>query len=149
MSGLEPRSDEEDDEVALDLRGPATLPDISHGCLPLNRRVCSAAVSRAITDSCDASGGQPRDVVDQQGVTDEGPDVEQRVCRHQGRDPTPTPVQPAEEQAHREVADETADALVEVIAAAQQGAEPDRGRVSEADLSQSDQDVAEDDELLE
>ena len=62
----------------------------------------------------------------EQGVAHEGDHVEQRVRHDQGADATGAGVDPAEQQAHREVADEAAEALVEVVAAAQDRAERER-----------------------
>ena len=54
-------------------------------------------------------------------------DVEQGVRDHERHDPSPPTEQPAEQQPHREVADEPAEALVEVVAAADECARHDDG----------------------
>jgi MFS family permease len=65
---------------------------------------------------------QPGDVSEHL-VADEGDDVEQRVRDHQRHHPAPAPEPLTEDQAHHGIADERPEALVEVVAAAQHGAE--------------------------
>jgi MFS family permease len=81
-------------------------------------------------------------------VSDERDDVEQGVRDDQRPDPASSPVPLGEDQAHDGVAEEGADALVQVIRAAQHGAgDQDRGRAP-AQLPQSGHQVADHDHLL-
>ena len=58
-------------------------------------------------------------------IADERHDVEHGVRDHERHHAAPAPVAPAEHHAHREVADDRADALVRVIRAAQRGRRQD------------------------
>lgn len=84
----------------------------------------------------------------EQGVPDERADVEQRVRHHEWPDPAPTPVQVDEDNAHRHVADEPADALIEVVRAAQHRARHQGSPRRPAQLSEPAQQVPDDDDLL-
>jgi hypothetical protein len=87
-------------------------------------------------------------VVLEEGVADEGHDVENGV-RHDERPHAPGPgVDPAEEQAHDDVADEAAEALVQVVGAADQRRGHHDGRQRPAGLAPPGEEVADHDDLL-
>ena len=69
----------------------------------------------------------------EQGVPHEGDDVEDRVRHDQRHDPFGALVEPAEDQAHDEVADEPAEALVEVIRPADRRTGHDAGQSPSSD----------------
>src|SRR5580692_10714422 len=94
-------------------------------------------------------GWQPGDVAGQQGVADEGHGVDQRMRDDQRGYPAVATVEDAEDDAHGGVAEEGADALVQVVGAADHGAEGDgRDRV-DAELVQPAEQVSDDDDLFE
>ena len=68
---------------------------------------------------------EPGDVGGDQGVADEAADVEQGVGDDQRADPLPPQIDQPEHHAHDQVADEAAEALVEVVRAADQRADDD------------------------
>src|SRR6266498_2060783 len=82
-------------------------------------------------------------------VADERDRVDQGVRDDQRGDPAPPPVQVSEDQAHRRVAEETAEALVQVVGAAQHGAEHDRAPRCPAQLVQPAQQIPKDQDFLE
>ena len=73
-----------------------------------------------------ATSGQPGHPAAQRRVADEGDHVEQRVRDDQRHHPPGAQEEPAEQDAHHRVADERAEALVEVVGAAQQRGRADR-----------------------
>lgn len=81
-------------------------------------------------------------------VADERHYVEQGVGDHQRHHATPAPEPLAEDQAHHGVAEEGPEALVEVVAAAQDGAGAEPGPVRPAEPLQAGQEVPDDDDLL-
>ena len=73
---------------------------------------------------------EPVDLGSNHGVSHKGRDVEQGVGHHERTDSFPAKVDQAEDHSHDQVADEAADALVEVIRAADDRAERnDRNRI--------------------
>ncbi len=67
---------------------------------------------------------------------------------HERRHPPPPQEEPAEEQAHDQVADEAAHPLVEVVRPAQQSDDDDRGARAHPELLEAQQHEAEQDQLL-
>src|SRR6516165_5407923 len=92
--------------------------------------------------------GEPGDVAVQGGVAYEGHRVDQRVGDDERGHPPPPAVQDAEHHAHRRVAEESAEPLVEVIRAAQDRAERDRSGRRPAELVEPPQQVPDDQDLF-
>ena len=84
-------------------------------------RACPSTSPQSLTSRRVASE-QARPPRDGQRVPDERHDVENRMSDDERHRASPAPVAPAEHDAHRGVADERPEALVQVVAAAQHGA---------------------------
>ena len=84
----------------------------------------------------------------QQGVADEGHGVDQRMRNDQRHDPPVLAVEDAEDDAHRGVAEERADALVQVVGAADHRADGNGLDGPHAELVHPAQQVPDDEDLF-
>src|SRR6201987_503250 len=92
---------------------------------------------------------KPGNVANQEGVADEGHRVDQRVRDDHRGCAAPAQEQRAEDDAHDRVADEAAEALVQVIRTAQGGADRYGGAQGGTELAQPGQQVTGDKYLFE
>src|SRR5215216_4683889 len=93
--------------------------------------------------------GEPPDVAAEGEVAEAGGGVDQEVADDEGGGAAAELVDAAEQQAEGEVAEEAAEALVEVVGAAEQGAGPQGLGGGPAELVEAAQQVAADDHLFE
>src|SRR3954463_4821716 len=100
---------------------------------------CSRPGERA--SDGDAAGPQDR-------VADEGDDVEERVAHHQGHDPAGAHEDQPQDEPHDDVAREAAEALVEVVAPADERREPDDEWPGPPGLAPPREEVADHDDLF-
>src|SRR5829696_5280128 len=92
---------------------------------------------------------EPPDVASEGEVAEAGGGVDQEVGDDQGGGAAAELVEAAEEQAEGEVAEEAAEALVEVVGAAEEGARPEGPCRGPAELVEAAQEVTADDHLFE
>ena len=118
----------------------------SRALFPRRQRL---GISEARSSRLPPRNRQPGGMAREHDVANESDRIDQRVRDHEGRRTTKSLIQAPEEQAHRGVADERPETLVQVVAAAYQRTDEQRPIVAPAQFFQLAQEIPDDEDLFE